>query len=78
MSQIQSLYLQFLSNFPVNVRPVISIALAAFLVYSIFKVVKKDFVFLIALIVLLPASVPMLQNVWQGTVIFIQFLLNIK
>ena len=78
MDQIQSLYLQFLANFPVNTRPVISIALAIFLVYSIFKVVKKDFIFIIVLLVLLPTSVPMLQNIWQGVVEFIKFLLNTK
>ncbi len=78
MDQIQSLYLQFLANFPVNTRPVISIALAIFLVYSIFKVVKKDFIFIIALLILLPTSVPMLQNIWQGVVEFIKFLLNTK
>ena len=78
MDQLQNLYVQFLANFPVNTRPVISIALAIFLVYSIFKVVKKDFVFIIALLILLPTSVPMLQNVWQGVVEFIKFLLNTK
>lgn len=78
MDQLQKLYLEFLNNFPVNTRPVISIALAVFLVYSIFKVVKKDFIFIIALLILLPTSVPMLQNVWEGIVAFIKFLLNTK
>lgn len=78
MSQIQSLYIDFLANFPENLRPVVSIALAVLLVYSIFKVIKKDWIFLIALIVLLPASKPMLQNVWEGVVAFIKFLLNTK
>lgn len=78
MNQIQSLYIQFLSNFPVNTRPVISIALAVLLVYSIFKVVKKDFIFIIALVILLPASIPILKNVWEGAVEFIKFLLNTK
>lgn len=78
MNQIQNLYLEFLNNFPVNLRPVISIALAVFLIYSIFKVVKKDFIFIIALIILLPASKPMLQNIWDGVAAFIKFLLNTK
>ena len=78
MDQIQNLYLEFLGNFPANLRPVVSIALAVLLVYSIFKVIKKDFLFIIALVVLLPASKPMLQNVWEGVVGFIKFLLNTK
>jgi len=78
MSQIQTIYLQFLANFPPNTRPIISIALAVFLVYSIFKVIKKDFIFIIAFVILLPASIPILQNVWVGVVAFLKFLLNTK
>ncbi len=78
MDTIQQLYLEFLKNFPTSLQPVISIGLAVLLVYSIFKIIKKDFIFLIALVVLLPASVPILKNVWQGIIIFIKFLLNTK
>ena len=77
MQEIQNLYLQFLSNFPESLRPIISIGLAMLLVYSIFKVIKKDFIYIIALVVLLPASMPILKSVWQGVVGFIKFLLNI-
>lgn len=76
MPDIQNLYLQFLNNFPVNFRPIISIVLAVLIVYAIFKVIKKDFIFLIVLIVLLPGSVPILKSVWQGIVQFVKFLLN--
>ena len=78
MNQIQDIYLQFLANFPVSVRPVISIALAVLVVYAIFKVIKKDWIFLIALIILLPASKPIVQNIWDGVVGFVKFLLNTK
>lgn len=78
IADIQSLYLQFLSNFPVTLRPLISIGVAILIVYSIFKVIKKDWIFLIALVILLPASQPILQSVWQGIVAFIKFLLNTK
>jgi hypothetical protein len=78
MQQIQSLYLEFLANFPVAIRPIVSIALAVLLVYSIIKVIKKDFIFIIALIVLLPASKSILQNIWEAILGLIKFLLNIK
>ncbi len=78
INEIQSVYLQFLNNFPVNVRPVISIILAVLLIYSIFKIIKKDFIFIIVLIVLLPGSVPILQSVWEGVVTLVKFLLNSK
>jgi len=78
LADIQNIYLQFLLNFPVSLRPVISIGVAVLIVYSIFKVIKKDWIFLIALVILLPASQPILQSVWQGIVVFIKFLLNTK
>ncbi len=78
MNEIQNIYLQFLSNFPEGVRPLVSAALAVFLVYSVIKVIKKDFIFLIALIVLLPASMPILKNVWEALVTIVKFLLNAK
>lgn len=78
LADIQNLYLQFLNNVPANFRPLISIGLAVLIIYSIFKVIKKDWIFLIALIILLPASKPILQSVWQGVVVFIKFLLNTK
>ena len=53
LADIQNTYLEFLKNFPPSVQPVISIGLAVLIIYSIFKVLKKDWIFLIALIILL-------------------------
>ena len=78
ISDIQKLYLEFLKNFPPTVQPVISIGLAILIVYSIFKVIKKDWIFLIALVILLPGSKSILESVWQGILSFIKFLLNTK
>jgi len=78
LEQIQSLYVEFLKNFPPSLQPVISIGLAVLIIYSIFKVLKKDWIFLIALVLLLPASKPILMNVWQVILTFIKFLLNTK
>ena len=78
LGDIQNLYLEFLKNFPVSLQPVISVGVAVLLIYSIFKVVKKDWIFIVALVILLPASKPVLQNIWEGVVSLIKFLLNAK
>lgn len=78
LAEIQNLYVQFLNNFPAELRPIISIGLAVMLVYAIFKVIKKDWMFIIVLVVLLPGSIPFLQTIWQGIVSFVKFLLNTK
>lgn len=69
-------YNQILGYFPNFLHPYISVALAIFLVYSIFQVLKRNFIYLIVLIILLPASVPILKGVWEALVSIIKFLLG--
>lgn len=78
MDQIYSIYNQFLSYFPQNLHGLVSLALAIVIVIGIIKVIKKDFVYIILLIVLLPASVPILKNIWESLVNIIKFLLTKK
>lgn len=72
------LYNQFLNYFPTFLHPIISLVLVVFLVYSIFQALKRNFIFLIVLVVLLPASVPILKSVVQGIVELITFLLGTR
>jgi hypothetical protein len=78
MEIIQQLYLQFLSMFPEWLRPLVSVGLAVLLLYSVVQTIKRDFIWLIALVILLPASVPILRNIGQGIVEFIKFLLGTR
>lgn len=74
MELFEDLYQQFLNIFPQFLRPIISVALALFIVYSVFQVLKKNFIFLIVLVVLLPASVPILSNVAEIIVNILKYL----
>ncbi|OGE83640.1 MAG: hypothetical protein A3B10_00520 [Candidatus Doudnabacteria bacterium RIFCSPLOWO2_01_FULL_44_21] len=76
MDQIFSIYNQFLSYFPSNLHGIVSLALAVLLVIGIVKVIKREFIYLILLIVLLPASVPILKNIWDSLVNIFKFLLT--
>ncbi len=78
MQTIQDLYFQFLSFFPPAIHPLISVALAALLVYAIVQVLKKDWIYIIVLIILLPASIPILKNLGQGMLDLIKFFLHTK
>jgi hypothetical protein len=75
MDQIISIYTQFLNKFPAGLHPVISVILALLIIYSIIKIIQKDFIFIILLVVLLPASVPILKNIFDTLVTLIKFLL---
>ena len=76
LDQIYSLYYQFLSYFPENYHGIISLALAVLLVVAIFKVIKKNFVFIIVLVLLLPQAVPILKTVWESALQLLQFLIK--
>jgi hypothetical protein len=76
MDYLQNLYTQFLSHFPGFLHPIISLVLVILLVYSIFQTLKRNFIFIILLIVLLPASIPILKSVWEGILAVIKLLLG--
>lgn len=77
MQEIQKIYAQFLGIFPQALHPFISILLGLFLIYSVVQVLKKDFIYLIILVILLPASIPILKDVGLAIVQFIKFLFHI-
>jgi len=76
LDNFYGIYQQFLSYFPENIHIWISLVLAALLVVGIYKVLKRQFVYIILLIVLLPASVPILKNVWEQALELLKFLLS--
>ncbi len=78
MDSIFQIYTQFLGYFPINLHPLVSFLLAILLVYGIVKVLQKEFVYIIVLVVLLPASLPILKNIWESVVNIINFLLSRK
>lgn len=76
MSTIFSIYDNFLGMFPAPYHGLISIALAILIVIGIYKIIKQDFIWLIVLIILLPASIPILKNIWDSILSLITFLLS--
>ena len=76
MNEIYDIYNQFIGIFPQSVQWVVSVVLAVFLVFAIYKVLKRNFIYLILLVVLLPASLPILKHVWASLVEFLKFLLT--
>lgn len=71
---IQNNYTIFLNRFPEILHPFISLVLAILIIFAVFKVLKKNFVFLILLVVLLPASVPILKSLGQGILNLVKFI----
>lgn len=76
MEQILSIYDQFLGFFPRSIHGAVSFVLAILIIYAIYKVIKHNFIWLILLIILLPASKPILLSIWDGAVHTVKFLLT--
>lgn len=76
MDQIYSIYNQFLSYFPAQLHGIVSLALAVLIVVGILKVIKKDFIYIILLVALLPASIPILKTIWLSLSNIIKFLVT--
>jgi len=76
MDQVFSIYQQFLSFFPEHYHGVVSFVLAILLAYAVFKVIKRQFIYIILLVILLPASIPILKNIWDGVLNILKFLLT--
>ena len=78
MNDIYAIYNQFLGYFPDQIHGLVSLGLAILLIIGIYKVLKKQLIYIILLIVLLPASGPILKNIWQQLLTLLQFLLSRK
>lgn len=76
MEFLQNLYDQFLGFFPGFLHPFISIAVVVFFVYSVVQALKRNFIFLIVLVVLLPASIPILKHVVEVIIAVVKYLLG--
>ena len=78
IAQLESSYQLFLNIFPHPLQPIISVLVGILLVYIVVQAIRKDFIYLILLVVLLPASIPILHNIGQGVVELMKFLFHIK
>lgn len=75
--RVEELYIQFLANFPVGLQPIVSGVLGAIIIYTVFRIIKRDFIFILALVILVPTSIPVLKSIWAGLVTVIKYLFNL-
>jgi hypothetical protein len=76
MAEFFDIYSQFLGYFPENLRWAVSLTLAILIVFAAYKVITRHFIFIILLIVLLPASIPIFRHIWETLVSVLKYLLT--
>ena len=65
MDQLADIYQQFLNLFPVSIQWLISSVIAIALVVAIIKLLIKNFLIGIVLLILVVVSVPILRITWE-------------
>ena len=78
ITDIQNLYSKFLAYFPPHYQPIVSAILAMIIIYSVIRIIAKDFIWIVALVALVPGSVPILESIWVGLFAVIKFLFGMK
>lgn len=76
MEQIFRLYDRFLQLFPPESHSVVSVFTAVFLILSLYKLARKNALWLILLTVFVPVSVPILKKIWDGILEVLRYLMS--
>ncbi len=76
ISYFIELYNKFLSFFPPFLHTFISLVIVVFIAYSIVQIIKRNFIWLIVLVVLLPASIPVIKQIVGSIISVIRYLLG--
>jgi hypothetical protein len=74
--KISNAYLSFLHYFPAQLQPFVSIVFGLIVIYVVYRIIKRDFIFIIALVILVPAYIPILQSIWFWIVDFLKFIFS--
>ena len=75
-AKLQDLYIQFLANFPAQYQPIVSLVLGILIIYTVYRVIRRDFIFIIALVILVPSSIPVIRSIWAGLIMVLKYLFN--
>jgi hypothetical protein len=76
LNKLFDLYSSFLSLFPPAFHFWISLILFLVIVFWLFDLVKRNIIWLLLLIILLPVSFPIVKQIFLGVLEFLKFLLG--
>ncbi len=75
LDKLYTLWLDFIALFPSSIRWIISLVIFIVLAKAIFNLVKKSFIWLLLLILFVPASVPLIKEIFIAIIEFLKFIL---
>lgn len=77
LSRIFALYNQFLAVFPEGIHFWLSLAILLVLIKWLLSLLKRSLVWLLLLVIFVPASVPILKEIAFGVVEFLEKLISL-
>jgi hypothetical protein len=78
MQKVFDFYNIFLDKFPHQYHTLISIGILILFIVLLYNLLKRNFIWILLLILLVPASMPVLSNIYSGIVEIIRYLAGIK
>jgi hypothetical protein len=75
LTDLLTVYQSFLAIFPGWLQPIVSLVIAILLVYAVIQTLRRNLIWIILLIILLPASVPVFQSLWHAIITILDFLI---
>ena len=76
MDALFKAYDVFISNFPAQYQGLISLGLLAVIIISLYQLVRKSLLWLVLLIIFVPASIPILAKIGQAIVGFLKYVVS--
>lgn len=76
MHYLFSAYNFFINNFPVKYQGIVSLALLAVILITLYQLIRKNIIWIILLVLFVPASIPILSKIGQGILIFLKYIVT--
>lgn len=78
LNEIKIMYAHVLTNLPAEAQPFVSLILGVVVVVAVLQILKKNLIWLIVLVVLLPASISILRGITELLIKLLKFLFGIE
>ena len=72
MQQIVTLWTQFIELFPIGIRGLLALGIFVGAVVLILDLVKRNFIWIILLVIFVPASMPIFKSIIDGIFYFLR------
>lgn len=69
-------YDSFIVNFPIQYQSLVSLGLLAILIITLFQLIRKSMLWLVLLVIFVPASIPILSNIGRTILEFLKYIVN--